>query len=321
MSERELPGLPTAALKNRDGALGARVVWLGELVSRRRLFARGGALMGGGMGLILALVALPMLALVALAFATRGTHGEIEWSLTLNNLKRLFGYGLLGWSPDILWILARSILVAAVTTVLCVAFAFPLAFFVASRPPARRYAWLALIVVPMLTNVVIRAYAWFPLLGMHSPLTKFAQTLGFLAADEALYPSALAVYLGQTAINLPFAVLPLYAAVERLDPALIDAARDLYASRWGIFRHAILPQVRAALAVAIVLTFVPALGAFVVPDLLGGARGMLLGNLLQQQFFTARNWPYGAAISLMLVACSVVALWYYGRAQAQEAAR
>ncbi|MCZ7646323.1 MAG: ABC transporter permease [Planctomycetota bacterium] len=295
-----------------------RIVWEGELVARRGLYARGAALLAGGMGFIALLLALPSLALVALAFATRGTYGDVVWSFSLDQMKRLAGYGILGWSPDLLWILARSVAVAGVTTALCILLAFPLAFFVASRPPSRRYLWLALVVVPMLTNLVIRTYGWFPILGTHSPLTALARGAGLLNADESLYPGALAVYLGMVSGSLPFAVLPLYAAAERLDGSLVDAARDLYGGRWLVFRHAILPQVRVGLAVATILTFVPALGAFVIPDLLGGARYMLMGNLIQQQFFAARNWPFGAAVSLALLGCSLCGLFLYWRAQLKD---
>jgi spermidine/putrescine transport system permease protein len=123
------------------------------------------------------------------------------------------------------------------------------------------------------------------------------------------------VQLGLVSSLLPFAVLPLYAAVERLDHALLDAARDLYASRWRVFRHAILPQTVGALGAATALTFIPAVGMFVVPDLLGGSKAMLVGNLLQQQFFTSNDWPLGAAIASLLILLTFAGLAVVRRLQ------
>lgn len=278
------------------------LVWYGRLVTRRRLMGEGALLAIGPVLWLGLLVAVPLLAMAALAFASRGPYGEISWRLTTENFRRLLGYGLLGWSPDYLIILARSLWVAFVTTLLCLLLAFPLAFFIASRSRLTRAVLLGVVLVPFCTNLVIRTYGWMLLLGLTPP-------------EAGLYPGAFAVFVGMVTSELPFALLPLYAVVERLDWTLVEAAQDLYASRVRVFLHAILPQTLPGLAAATILTFIPAMGAFVVPDLLGGAKYMLVGNLIQQQFSASRDLPFGAALSLALLLLTLAGLFLFRRAR------
>lgn len=277
-----------------------RVVWYGRLVTRRRLWGEGALLSLGAVAWLLVLLALPMIAMVALAFAQRGPYGEITWDFTTENFRRLVGYGAFGWSADYLRILGRSLWVAFVTTVLCVALSYPLAFFIAGRPRVTRAVLLGLVIVPFCTNLVIRAYGWMML-------------FRFVPPEAGLYPGPFAVFVGMVSSELPFALLPLYAVVERLDWSLVEAARDLYASRTRVFLHAIVPQTLPGLAAATILTFIPAIGAFVVPDLLGGAKYMLVGNLIQQQFGASRDLPFGAAVSLALLALTLLGLLFLRR--------
>ena len=161
--------------------------------------------------------------------------------------------------------------------------------------------------------MVIRTYAWFLILAPEMPFAKLASWMGFIAEGAPLYPNAFAVYLGMVSMFLPFAALPLYASVERLDWSLVEAAQDLYAGKIRIFTQAVLPQTLPGLSVGIILTFVPAMGMFVVPDLLGGAKYMLVGNLIQQQFGAGRDWPFGAAISMGLMVLTMISLQIYLR--------
>ena len=140
-----------------------------------------------------------------------------------------------------------------------------------------------------------------------------AAWLKIVPPDTPLYPSSFAVYLGMVSMFLPFVALPLYASVERLDWSLVEAAQDLYASRVRTFFQAIVPQTLPGLSVGVILTFVPAMGMFVVPDLLGGAKFMLVGNLIQQQFGSSRDWPFGAAISMGLMVLTMISLQIYRR--------
>jgi len=289
------------------------LVWYGELTTPGALSRRGLLFLLPAALWLMAFLVLPSLALVAVAFAERGTYGEVVWTFSLENLRRLLGYGLFGWSPDNLLILGRSVWVAFVTSLIAALLAYPLAFFIASRPPRTRYLWLTLVIIPFWTNLVIRTYAWQLLLSPDLPFARVAAALGLAEPGAALYPGSFAVYVGMVSAFLPFMVLPLYSSVERIDSSLIEAARDLYASRVRVFFQAILPQTLPGLTVGVILTFIPAMGMFVIPDLLGGAKYLLVGNLIQQQFGASRDWPFAAAISLGLMALTLVALRVYRR--------
>ncbi|MDR1545334.1 MAG: ABC transporter permease [Deltaproteobacteria bacterium] len=284
------------------------ISWRGDVRDARELRLAGLALAGPPLVWLATLLALPCAALALVALAARGPYGQIVWSFSAANFKRLLGYGLFGWSPDFLLILLRSLEVALVTTVVCVLLAYPLTFHIACRPRKARVWWLTLIIVPFWTNVVVRTYAWLLLLSPQLPPAKLAAWAGFVPPGGALYPSELAVYLGMVSTFLPFMALPLYASVERLDWDLLEAARDLYAGRWTVFRQAILPQTLPGLSVGLVMTFVPAMAMFVVSDILGGAKQMLVGNLIQLQFGQARDWPFGAMLSMALMIMTLASL-------------
>ncbi|MFZ5991943.1 MAG: ABC transporter permease [Deinococcota bacterium] len=289
------------------------LVWYGELGTAGSILRRGLALLLPALLWLMAFLILPSLALVAVAFAERGNFGEIIWNFSLENLSRLLGYGIFGWSPDNLIILARTVWVAFITTLISGLLAYPLAFFIASRKPQQRYLWLALVIIPFWTNLVIRTYAWQLLFAPQMPFARIAAALHLIEPGTALNPSSFAVYVGMVSAFLPFLVLPLYSSVERLDWSLVEAAQDLYGGRSRVFFQAILPQTLPGLTVGVILTFIPAMGMFVVPDLLGGAKYLLVGNLIQQQFFSSRDWPFGAALSLGLVLLTLIALRIYRR--------
>lgn len=280
----------------------------GEMMSRGTMRLRQALLISPGMLAIILLLVLPSLSLFVVSFLSRGDYGELVMTFTSNNFKRLAGHGFFGWSADNLVIIRRSIVMAFFTTLICIVLSYPLAFFLASRPQKTRMLWLTLLLVPFWTNLVIRTYAWLLALAPEMPLAKVLSLLGIIDADTPLYPGTFAVYLGMVSTFLPFVALPLYTAVEKLDWSLVEAAQDLYASRLRVFRTAILPQTMPGLSVGVILTFVPTMGMFVVPDMLGGSRTMLIGNLIQQQFGTSRDWPFGAAISLVLMILTLSAM-------------
>ncbi|WP_243093766.1 ABC transporter permease [Thermus thalpophilus] len=289
------------------------LVWYGELTTGRRLLLRGVLLVLPGVVWLLAFLLLPGLLLFPLSLAERGAFGEVVWTFSLENYRRLLGFGVLGFSPDNLLALLRTLGVAGITTLLCLVLAFPIAFFIRAQEPRRRYFWLSLVLVPFWTNLVIRTYAWQLLLAPEMPFARLAAALGLAEPGMALFPGAFAVYVGMVSAFLPFMVLPLYASVERMDESLVEAVRDLYGGPLRVFLHGVLPQVLPGLSVGVILTFVPALGMFVVPDLLGGAKHFLLGNLVQQAFYTMRDWPYGAALSLVLILFTLWGLKVYRR--------
>ncbi len=313
-------------------------VWNGELISRKQLLIRGLLYVAPGLFWMGLLLIIPFALLFLLTFAGRGNYGDPlfltanpdgswQWHLNFGNYIRLLGLGGEHWDPANLRIVVRTLVMSAITTVVCILMAYPICFFIASRTPRWRYIWLLLIMIPFCTNLVIRATAWQLLVSKEFPLSEFARWLGLLSAatlqgrcvqwlglveaGESLLPSNLAIYLGMISSSLPFAVLPLYTNVERMDWALVEAARDLYASPWRIVRHAILPQTTPGLTVAIILTFIPAMGMFVIPDILGGARIYYIGNVIQAQFGSSKDFGYGSAISLILMLLTLVGLMVY----------
>lgn len=308
--KRGAPKMPPAPDEKNEEAL---VTWYGGIHQRRDLYIRGSLLMGPGLAWLLAFLALPALGLVVLSFAQRGDFGDINMAFSLSNYKRLLGFGLFGWTPDHLIILGRSIFVGLGTTLACVLLAYPLTFYIATRPPKARSFLLLILVVPFWTNVVVRTYAWMLILSPQLPPAKLAALLGLVEPGTPLFPGAFATFLGLVSTFLPFMALPLYSSVERLNWELLEAARDLYASRWQVFTQAILPQTRPGLTVGVIVTFIPAMAMFVVTDLLGGAKYMLIGNLIQNQFGQSRDWPFGAALCLALIVLTMIGLMLYRR--------
>lgn len=239
---------------------------------------------------------LPLLFVIAVSFFSTGTYGEVERPLTGEHYARFSGFGTFGWEPLYPLIIARSVMLAASSTAMCLVLALPMAFFIAALPTKWKSAALTLVTIPLWTNLLIRTYAWQIVLG-----------------GTGLYPGATAVFIGLVCDYLPFLVLPLYASVEKIDWALAEAAQDLGAARWNTFRHAIWPQIKSGAIAGVVLVFVPATGQFVIPDLLGGAKTALLGNVIQQQFGPSQNWPFGSALATVAMVMVLGGLWLYAR--------
>lgn len=265
-------------------------------------------------------VALPFVGILLASFLTRGEFGEIERPFTLANYKQLAGFGAFGFEPLYPIILARSIALASCTTLLCSLAALPMAFFVASLSKRRRAIGLVLLTVPVWTNLLVRTYAWQMLLSPDGIFTRIAVALHLIAPGSALYPGTGSVLLCLVCDYLPLAALPLYASVEKIDRALLEAARDLGASRWNVFRHAIYPQIKPGLWAGVIFVFLPAVGQFVIPDLLGGAKTVLLGNVLQQQFGSSRDWPFGAAAAVLSLLFILIAFVLYTRKGGEDSA-
>ncbi|MGI9433268.1 MAG: ABC transporter permease, partial [Geminicoccaceae bacterium] len=211
---------------------------------------------------------------------------------------------------------ARSILQAAIATLFCLLIGFPTAYFIATRPPSIRSIWLFLITVPYWVNLLIRTVSMKFLIRDNGPLNAFLLWTGVISEPLALVNTNLAVQLGLFYSYLPFMVLPIYASVERYNFALSEAAADLYADRWTTLRQILLPAVRPGIIAGCILVFVPSLGAFLAPDLLGGAKNFMIGSLIEEQFKgNAGNWPFGAAASMILLTMVMIVLMIYARQQ------
>jgi len=255
---------------------------------------------------------LPMIVVLAVSFATRGTYGGVVWEFSLDNYRDLL-HPLYGR------IFVQSLLMAGMTTGLCLALGFPLAYYIARLPPRRQALWLVLIMIPFWTNFLVRTYAWIFILRTEGLLNTVLMQLHMISTPLDLLYSNQAVLLGLVYGYLPFMVLPLYAAIERIDPALIEAAWDLYADRWSLFRRVLIPLTKPGIIAGCVLVFIPSLGSFLTPDLLGGARSMMVGNLIQHEYLVARDWPLGSALSILLMLIVMGSLLGYFNAQSRQA--
>jgi len=289
----------------------------GEHLTFAGEIARSALTSGPAIAWVSTFLLLPVVGIAFISFLSRGTYGEIQLPLTAGNYLRLAGFGVLGFDPQYPVIILRSLVLAAGTTVVCLVASFPLAFFIAGLAGRAKQIALTLVVIPFWTNLLIRTYAWQLLLGPDSLLARAAVAVGLAEEGMPLYPSALAVYLGMLCAYLPFMVLPLYTAVEKIDWAIAEAASDLGADGVRVFRHALLPQVMPGMVAGVILVFIPATGQFVIPDLLGGAKTVLLGNAIQQQFGASRDWPFGSAIALVGMAVVLFGLWFQARAGAR----
>ncbi len=250
---------------------------------------------------IVLFLVLPSFYLMSVAFMSNGPYGLPEMPLTLQSFRELAGFGFLGWSPGNLYTLARSVWQTLIATALVILIAYPLAYFISIQPPQRRPLMLLIVVVPSWTNQVIRAFGWMNILAPKTPFSNLAASFGLIPTEMGLFPSSFAVVLGLVYNFLPFMVLPLYAAFEKLDPEIVQAAHDLYAKPINVFRHAVLPQTLPGLMAGTVLVSIPAFGMYVIPELLGGGKSMMIGNLVARQFSQASNWPLGAAAALIMI--------------------
>lgn len=268
---------------------------------------------------------IPVLLMLVYSFLTKEFRGGVIWEFSLAAYDQfLFDRGLFGDDPPtIQWtyitIFARSIIQATVATIFCLLIGFPTAWYIATRPPSTRAVWLFLVTVPYWVNLLIRTVSMKFLIRENGPMNEALLGVGIIDAPLEIINTDLAVQLGLFYSYLPFMVLPIYAAVERYNFALSEAAADLYASRWTIMRRIVLPVVKPGIIAGCILVFVPSLGAFLAPDLLGGAKNFMIGSLIEEQFKgQAGNWPFGAAASMILLSMVLVVLFFYARNQARE---
>jgi spermidine/putrescine transport system permease protein len=257
------------------------------------------------LALLLVLFYLPQALMFAVSLGRRSAYGGIVRELAAANYLRAL-------EPLYLGILWRSLLLATATTVLCLLVAYPVAWWLARRAPARwRNLLLTLVILPFWTSFLVRMYAWIVLLRSEGVLNLALGALG-LPRAEFLY-NDLAVLLGQVYGELPFMIIPLYVSLERLDHTLLEAAADLGAGFGQAFRRVVVPQTMPGIVAGCVLVFVPSLGAYLAPDLLGGGKIAYIGNLIQSQFAVARDMPFGAALSFVLSLVVVLLLFAFRR--------
>ncbi len=249
--------------------------------------------------------ALPLIIVVVYSFATRTRSGGTAlsgWNLD--------SYQKLG-EPIVRDILFRSLLLALITTFICLVIAYPFSYYLSTRSPMVRNIMLVFVMIPFWSNFLVRNYAWRVLLGNNGPITRLTEGVGWEESSILFTPTA--VVLGLVYGFLPFMILPMYAALERMDWSLIEASRDLGATGVQTFRNITLPLSRPGVIAGSILVFIPSLGAYVTPQILGGAKTTLLGSYIVTQFLTARNWPVGASVSTVLMVVMLGATLMYFR--------
>lgn len=255
----------------------------------------------------------PLLLVFGVSLASRGMYGGIAWIATLENYQRLL-------DPLVGTIFLRSLAFAGLTTLICAVVGFPLAYCMARASRQWQLILLTLVMIPFWTNFLVRTYAWVLIFRADGILNTLLIRLGVREEPLSLLFTDLSVFVGLVYGYLPFMVLPLVVAIERISPQLEEAAFDLYASMGAMFRHVLLPLSKPGFVAGGVLVFIPSLGAFITPYLLGGGQKMMLGTLIQQEFLVSRDWPFGSALSFGLMG-TVLLLWFLlGRIPSERAA-
>jgi spermidine/putrescine transport system permease protein len=248
----------------------------------------------------------PLLLILAYSFGTSGVYGGITLGFNPGNFLKVF-------DPLYLEIIVRTFVIALITTLLCLALGYPLAYFIALKSGTWKNVLILMVMIPFWTSLLLRAYAWVVILNGNGIANRTLQFLGITDEPLTLIFTPQAVMMGMVYSYLPFMILPLYAALEKFDVRLKEAAQDLGASRWHIFWRVTFPLSMPGVIAGSILVFIPSAGEFVIPDLLGGSRTTMTGNLIRAQFGQARDWAFGSALSVMLAVLLLGAIMFYVR--------
>ena len=267
----------------------------------------------------------PLLIMLVFSFLTAGDYGGIKWQFSTEAWFQVAFYRdifdetvtIADAHLSIFW---RSVKLSFLTTLVAFLLGFPTAYFIATRPVETRNIWLFLVTIPFWTNLLIRTFAILEIIRNQGLVNTVLIGLGVIDQPLDMLFTDIAILLGMTYVYIPLMILPIYASMERLDFRLVEAAYDLYASRWRVLMRVILPLVKPGVIAGSILVFIPSLGAYVTPRVLGGGKHLMIGNLIELQFGQGRNWPLGAALSLTLLVIVMVALMVYVRSVQKEGA-
>jgi spermidine/putrescine transport system permease protein len=261
---------------------------------------RDAAFLLPGLAWLVAFFAVPLAIILVVSLGSRDQFGGVLLdTLGLGNYVRAL-------EPDFLPTVANSLRYATLTTIFSIAIAYPIAYWISRYGGRRKVLFLVLVMLPFWTSWVIRTYAWMTILRDNGVVNGILTGVGIIDTPIALLNTDLAVVLGMTYGFLPFAILPLYVSIDRLDPSLVAAARDLYADGRAAFWHVTLPLTMPGVIAAALLTFIPAIGDFVTPDLLGGAQTITIAKVIQTLFLSSKDWPFGAALGFLLIVATIV---------------
>ena len=265
----------------------------------------------------------PLVIMAVFSVLEPGLYGGVEWNFYHWNYGRILGWadGLIEeYDPVYLVIFLRSLKLALVTVALCLVVCFPVAFWVGRLSPRWKTLFLFLITLPFFASLIVRLYAWVMILKPAGALNQGLMWLGLIDTPLEIIFTERAVITGMVYIMVPFMFLPLYASIEKLDRGLLEASQDLGATRTQTFLRIILPLTMPGIVGGSIIVFIPSLGNFIVPDVLGGAKVLMMGNLVEQQFLSARNWPFGATVAMLIMATVLVFLLIYVHAVVRRGA-
>ena len=260
----------------------------------------------------------PLLVMLYYSFLEAGDYGGVEYRFSLDGWFNVFLYRdifddvltIADAHASVFW---RSIKLSALTTLTCLIIGFPTAYFIATRPRQNRNFWLFLITIPFWTNLLIRTFAILEMIRNNGIINNLLIDLSLIDEPIQMLYTDFAIMIGMTYVYLPLMILPLYASMEKLDFRLIEAGYDLYATRLRVLRRVMIPLIKPGIVAGSILVFIPSLGAFVTPRVLGGGKNLMLGNLIELQFGQGQNWPLGAALSITLLAIVMIMLTIYVR--------
>ena len=260
----------------------------------------------------------PLVIMLIYSFLSAGDYGGVVWALSSDGWANVFMQrdifdGTLSIADAHLSILWRSVKLSLLTTFTALVFGFPTAYFIATRPAESRNLWLFLITIPFWTNLLIRTFAIMEVVRNQGIINTLLKKFDLIDQPIQMLFTDFAIMVGMTYVYLPLMVLPIYASMEKLDFRLVEAGYDLYATRFKVLKRIIIPLVKPGVIAGSILVFIPSLGAYVTPRLLGGGKNMMLGNLIELQFGQGRNWPLGAALSFTLLMIVMAALLIYVR--------
>ncbi|MFY1712302.1 ABC transporter permease [Tritonibacter mobilis] len=264
---------------------------------------------------------LPLAVIVIYSWLMPGLYGGVEWEFYHWNYGRLFGWadGVMEiYEPIYLKILLRSLSLAILTVLLTLVLCYPVAFWISRLSPRWQVVFLFLITLPFFTSLVVRLYAWLLILKPSGVLNSTLLGMGLISEPLEILFTRTAVVIGMAYVMIPFMFMPLFASIGNLDRSLLEASSDLGAGRVQTFFKVMLPQTMPGVIGGSVIVFIPSVGNFVVPDVLGGAKGLMIGNLVEQQFLSARNWPFGSALSVVIMAVVLGVMLVYVTRLARE---
>ena len=268
---------------------------------------------------LVAFVVAPTLILLVYSFCQRDDLGQVVYSFTWDNYRRIFFDSDTGRFGTVYFtVFIRSIVYAGLTTIICLILGYPVAWFIGRAPESRRNLLLTLVMIPFWTSFLIRTYAWITILSTNGLLNGFLEYAKLIEEPFGMLYTPGAVVLGLVYSYLPFLILPVYGSVEKLDNSLVEAAFDLGAGPLRAFQKVILPLTRPGIVAGVLLVFIPAIGMFAISQLMGGGTEPTIGEVIQNQFMQARDWPFGAALGMTLVVLFAIAFWFTSRRQGAE---